>query len=159
MQTNKSEESHEFSRKFDLTKVKSSTIDYSIQATEIECEMLKIRLNLLDLKFLKANFKIAKANHVKGFDIDGVFQAQIIQACALSAEALPISTIENTIEITYRKDLEDEEVSKLDLNSNRDILALDNWVIDLGEITTQYLSLCLPDFPKKESTESLIKLF
>lgn len=158
MESNKNIINNEFSRLFDLYRVGKLPIRQTIKATEPECVQLALRLGVQDIHKIEAQFTIEYFSRAEGYNVDGEIQATISQVCVLTTELITQSIV-IPVKVNYRSGLTEEQLTDLDLSSDRDIFGFDDPHIDLGEMVVQYLSLNIDPYPKKNVESNVFKLF
>lgn len=140
----------EFSR---LIAVEGIAIDKlrteTVTATPEECAALATRFDLRGLANFSAVFNIRRVLGGKTIRIEGKLSADVMQACVVSLQDVPSHVTaefqafftedplppENDVEFAYD---DDESMPE----------AIDNGIIDLGEMAAQYLSLELDPYPR-----------
>jgi hypothetical protein len=144
----------EFSRPFALEKVGNvGSVKFQISAEKEELLALAKRLEIAAVLKVDAIFNIKKAKGLgrgnKGFEVDGSAVAEIVRYDSGPSKdlsqilefPLKLQLIEGDEE-TYLKTIDWQVESAKDY----DIEFYQNFLIDLGEIVTQYLSLELDPF-------------
>lgn len=144
----------EFSRPFALEKVGNvGSVKFQISADKEELLALSKRLEIAAVLRVDAVFNIKKAKGLgrgnKGFEVDGSAVAEIVRYDSGPSKdlsqilefPLKLQLIEGDEE-TYLKTIDWQVESAKDY----DIEFYQNFLIDLGEIVTQYLSLELDPF-------------
>ncbi len=143
----------EFSRSFNLEKVgKVGTVKFQISATEEERLALAKRMNIPKISRFEAIFHIKKAKGLgggnKGFDAEGNVVADIIRDDASLKDL--IETVEFPLKLRLIEGDEETYLKTIDWVAESakdyDIEFYQNFEIDLGEISSQYLSLELDPF-------------
>lgn len=146
--------STEFSRPFDLDKVgKVGAVKTQISATEEEREALAKRMDISKICRFEAIFHLKKAKGLgggnRGFDAEGSIVAEIIRDDAGSSKDL-VETIEFPLKLRLIEGDEETYLKTIDWVAESakdyDIEFYQNFEVDLGEISAQYLSLELDPF-------------
>lgn len=144
----------EFSRPFNLEKVTNTGIyKFNIHAKDNELEALAKRFNVHKILSFQASFEIQKSKSMnrvnKVFEVDGEAQAEVIR----DTEDLTEQKTQHfsfPIKLHLLEGDEEKYVKTMDwqLESAKDydIEFYQNFLIDLGEIASQYLSLEIDPF-------------
>jgi len=157
----------EFSHLINISKLVNGPRDYTIQASEKECQPLCERLQLQNLSGLQGRVHLSLSPHAPyGMDgpcinLEGSLSAQVTQTCVVSLE--PVDTvIETKFSGVFLKDADvpgyhDQDSEEDEEEEGPEILgqiisdSVDS--IDLGELFTQQLALELPAFPRKDGLD------
>jgi uncharacterized metal-binding protein YceD (DUF177 family) len=134
----------EFSRRIDGLRLSPSGEQYEISAKPEERAALSKRFDLLALDRLEAKVKLAP---MAGgyYRLVADFEAQLAQACAITAEPVPARVAES-FSLIYGPVDESSEIV-LD-GAAEPVEPLDDGMIDIGEAVAQQLSLALDPFPR-----------
>lgn len=148
----------EFSRIFLLDKLKSNRNTLHVEATADERLALAKRFSLVSINMLKAEYHVTKKEHDNNYDVEGVLHADVVQSCVTTLADVP-QKLTVPVRITLIEGEEDEDLDEIDwLQEEADREYYQSNEIDFGEITSQYLSLALPPYPKapgvKDDSES-----
>jgi uncharacterized metal-binding protein YceD (DUF177 family) len=140
----------EFSR---LIAIEGITLDKTrtetIEATEEECAALAKRFDLRELSGFKATINIRRVNGNTAIRIDGVFEADTVQACVVSLRDVH-GRVEGKFETYFTEEVstpEQEIDIAFDEADNAPEMVHDG-MIDLGEVAAQYLALDLEPYPR-----------
>jgi len=150
----------EFSKVLPLEVIDKKPYRLSLEANEEERSALAKRLDLLEMASLKAEVVL---NRQGGglIHIVGSFSSDIVQKCVVTLEPVP-NHVEDEFE-TYMapitsKFFKDINMDELDidvlLQDEKDFPEpIENEEIDVAELVTQYLSLAMDPYPRKEGVE------
>ena len=146
---------NEFSLILEPTAFKKGLQNKTILASNKECSYLAKRLDLIGLTSFSVIFNSLESHSKTEFKIKGQLKATVVQSCILTLTPV-IDEIEDefivrlipglTVEALELMDEEDEE-------NDEDIEVLSEEGIDLGEISTQYLSMSLNPYPRAEEAD------
>jgi hypothetical protein len=149
----------EWSELVEIDKLSIEPKTFHIEASEEECENLSRRLGIERLEDLRADITL---QHVKGGMIQalGTVRAKVIQNCVVSLA--PVETeVEEQFEgwfgdentaVSFARAKSDREAKK----ANMEVEILEESVdpepivsgrVDIGELTTQHLSLAIDPYP------------
>jgi uncharacterized metal-binding protein YceD (DUF177 family) len=138
---------NEFSRIYDLSLPDTLQGKHTIKANPSECEALSLRFKILSIEKFEAQFTILSEDNVEGFSVDGSLYAELTQACIVSLEPVQ-ETVKTSVFFKIRPIPKDGEPEVDD--EEDDIEYIKNSRIDIGEVMTQYLSLGINPYPRKE---------
>ncbi len=153
----------EWSYAIEADDVGSSPIHLHIEANEEERSALARRLGLEGIGGLSADMTLMRAQGNMVVHICGQLHADVTQLCVVSLE--PVGThVEEAFEgwfadpeaaISFAKVKQEKQGHKTHgetpiLEEAEDPEPIVGGVIDLGELVTQYLALCLPPYPHRE---------
>ena len=120
-----------------------------IKTTKAECIALATRLGLKSLTGLKSKINMSYISDGNIIRIKGDIKADIVQSCIVSLQDIS-SKIEAHFDTCFTKD-----GKEIDENTEINIILEEEFpdvmvdgMIDLGELTTQYLSLELDPYPR-----------
>lgn len=140
--------------------------DVTIAPSPEEARALCQRLNIVSLEGLSAQLKLERLSGGMVVHIKGKFKARVIQACVVTLE--PVETLaEESFEGWYANPEQAVMLSKARrerqskngegeapiLEEKDDPEPILNGHIDLGELVTQYLSLCIDPYPHAPGVE------
>lgn len=135
----------------------------SLEPSEEEKQRLARRLGIPALERLKADLRLENTQGGRAVHVSGKFQADILQNCVVTDE--PIKTrIEENFEAWFadeshavplararqKKLLEKGSREVQMIEEHEDPETMTDGQIDLGELVTQYLSLAINPYPRKE---------
>lgn len=134
----------EFSREFDVRQVEGKQV--RIEATEAERAALAQRFGLVRIDSLEAKALLSRAGE-RVVEASGTLKARYEQACAVSAEDLPVSVEEPLFfrfvpEATAHEPDEEVEIDAEDC----DEIEYSGTHFDLGEAVAQSLALSIDPF-------------
>lgn len=133
----------EFSREFDVRQCEGKAAH--IEANEAERAALSQRFGIVRIARLEADVVLHRKDRV--VDATGTLSADIVQACAVSAEDLP-ATVREEIAVRFVPEVRiyapDEEI---ELSAEeRDEIEYNGSHFDLGEAVAQTLALAIDPF-------------
>jgi uncharacterized metal-binding protein YceD (DUF177 family) len=134
----------EFSRRIDGLRLSPGGGQYEIAAKPEERAALAKRFELLGLDRFEAKVRLTP---MAGgyYRLEAEFEAQLTQACAITAEPVP-ALVTESFTLTYGPT---EESSEIVLDGSAEpVEPLDDGMIDIGEAVAQQLSLSLDPFPR-----------
>lgn len=137
----------DFPRPLSVDSLPARGIERSIEASPHERLSLARRFGLEDLESLKATLSVSP-RHGGIFEVAGHLSADVVQTCVVTLEP-----IQNHVEEDFSA-LFSYESRGTALEVDLDMMEEDppepivNGVIDLGELTAQYLSLALDPYPR-----------
>lgn len=132
--------------KIDSRNLKGNT--EQIEATEQECQQLAKRLEVITLNYLRAKVKI-----LAGVDdvitVTGSLDAEVTQTCVVSGGKI-VNPVSTTFELQFSesspyKESDDDDV---DFQEEQPPEPIENGIIDLGEIVSQFLSMEIDPYPR-----------
>ncbi|MCK5555604.1 MAG: DUF177 domain-containing protein [Alphaproteobacteria bacterium] len=120
-----------------------------IKTTEAECIALATRLGLKSLTGLKSKISMSYISDGNIIRIEGDIEVDVVQSCIVSLQDVS-SKIEAHFDTCFT-----EDGKEIDENTEINIILEEEFpdimvdgMIDLGELTTQYLSLELDPYPR-----------
>lgn len=123
----------------------------NVTATPAECEALAKRLELRELESLSADLTIRRVSGGSVLRIAGRIKAEVVQSCVVSLQDVPAS-VDAAFETFFRQDAGGDHLQAKELSFTAEDEdapeMIENGVIDLGELVTQYLSLNLEPYPR-----------
>ena len=139
---------------------------YSIAANEEERALLAKRLDVVSVDALEAKLEAVRKKGNMVVHVSGVLKARITQLCVVTAVPV-LSIIEEEFEgwfanpadaVSFAKARRDKQIEAGQnelpvLNEADDPEPIIEGKIDLGELTTQYLSLFIDPYPRAEGAE------
>lgn len=155
----------EFSYKFAVEDLEKEPLTLDLEADEAQREALAKRLNVTSVDGLSAHIVLERtAGHV--ITVNGKLKADITQACVVTLEPI-VNHIEDAFDaffseqtdaVSFAKAKRDKIVENQDpeapfLDEKDDPERIVDGMIDLGEVVTQYLSLSIDPYPRKEGAK------
>lgn len=139
----------EFSRLFHVESFKQKPHTLSIEANEEECQALAERFGILKVKSFKADLKL-KPGIDDIINLSGTIQADVSQQCVISGDQINISvTAPLNLDFSESHSYDHiNDVDEVDFQEEQPPEPIENGVIDLGEVTSQYLSMELDPYPR-----------
>ncbi len=127
---------------------------FNVEPNDEEKEKIIERLGIISLPEFKAKFSLKAFTASSLIMLRGSFEAVVGLKCVVSLDDFN-QKISDEFEITFDSKLAKHKGEEyvLDMEDETDAEPIENGIIDLGEIAVQYLSLALPDFPRKEGSE------
>ncbi len=141
----------EFSRPVTVDRLTDRPAVEEIEATAAERQALGRRFALLSLDRLAARLRLSRlqAGVVR---IEGRFEAEVVQACVVSLEPVPVRLAEEFSVIYDASQGEERQVSiRLDAEEPPETLV--GGVIDLGETVVQRFAMALDPYPRAPGAE------
>ena len=141
---------YEFSRPFPADRVGHAETIETIEANEQERVLLARRFNLVAIDKLTAVLRLRREAATGLIQVRGAFEADVTQTCSISNEAFSEHIAEPIDDDFTENPVEEEEFHgeiELTLEHIPPEPILDG-VIDLGEVTAQFLSLSLDPYPR-----------
>jgi len=145
----------EFSRvvRADAVRAGRETVQ-RIEADEEERRALARRFDLIDIPRLAAVVRLTRRGET--IRVEGEMDADVVQACIATLVPVP-ARIEEGFVVRLTPEDEGEfvpgSVMDVDLDDEEDEDALTDGRIDIGELTSQYLSLALDPYPRAPGVE------
>jgi len=142
----------EFSRTVDLNGVKpNKVLTEEIEANEDELEELIERLGVKEVKSFKSELKINKIPSGNYFQVFGTATAELVQSSVISGADVAttqISEFDAMFTLEYEVfNVEDSDEYEIDEDPYTPI---NRGVLDVGELSVQYLALDIDRYPKLE---------
>lgn len=122
----------------------------TIEATEQECAALAERFGINELSGFKAKINIRRVAGGTTVRVAGAYEADVVQACVVTLRDVP-AHLEGEFETFFSEDAPPESVEEMDFAIDDDESTpeqIHNGMIDLGEVTAQYLALDLDPYPR-----------
>lgn len=151
--TDKTETSNpiEFSRPFSIERLNShSEIKHSIKATEEEREKLCERFQIKGIEVFEAKFILSITDEPNTYEAYGELNATVKQDCQVTKQEVQ-ENVSCPLHVYFKPEKDVEMLLDPAASDDRDIEPIDHGMIDLGEISTQYLSLAMNDCPTAEN--------
>lgn len=139
----------EFSRPLPVDKVTSSGVEQEIEAQSNERIKLAKRFGLIEVKELRAKLHAGLIEGGRTIEVSGTMEANVVQRCVVTLEPLP-ATIEQAIDTHFAvRPLPVTDSAVIADPDMDDIEAVENGIIDLGELVAQTLGVALDPYPRK----------
>jgi len=147
----------EFSRPLQLDNIDRKGTSKTIEATTDECAALSKRFDLESIEALNADIKI-KSNGMT-YHVTGVITGKVNQISVISGNPVPTDInqdidayfIDESKVVAFDKPKEDEYELR---DEKDDPEKITDGLIDLGEVTAQFLGLALDDYPRAEGEDN-----
>jgi uncharacterized metal-binding protein YceD (DUF177 family) len=140
----------EFSRTILADKVGTDETVQTIKANPAECRKLADRLELQSLENLNATVRLRRIRGGKMIRVAGHLEADVVQTCVVTLE--PVANhVSDEFETIFAPSHLIPEVSaevEIDPDAEEPPEPLVDNRIDIGELTTQHLSLALDPYPR-----------
>ncbi len=134
----------EFSRLVDVRQVEGLTP--TLEANEAQRAALAERFALVRIDSLVAHLELSRKDRT--VSVTGTLTASWVQTCAVSADELPVSIVDEPIEVRFVPELTgyapDAEI-ELD-SDDLDEIEYAGTQVDLGEAVAQSLALCIDPY-------------
>ena len=137
----------ELSRLVNLERLYKRELSYSLKATPDEADALAQRFGIVRINKFEAEYHVeASRTAYKGYYLTARIQAEVIQNCIVTLKEVP-----EKIDCEFNFHVIDQRYNQEsfdDQNIQEDIEFSSEDVVDLGEISAQYLSLFLNPYPR-----------
>lgn len=148
----------EFSHIVSVQPWPSEAIAIALTASDAECERLRKRFDLVEIKSLKAVGKIEK----DGGDLvlDGELDADVVQTCVATLKPVP-SRIKTSFRRRYRRNVDEGAISSREGNEilgddEEDVDVLEGDHIDVGEVVAEEFYLALDPYPRAKDADFVL---
>ncbi|MCZ4280130.1 DUF177 domain-containing protein [Kiloniella laminariae] len=141
---------NEFSRRYPADRIQARSQVIELKAKPEECAALARRFDLVELNNLSAVLNLEPKGKGSLLLVTGQLKADVIQACAVSAEPI-ISSLDESFEILYSFDPVDEAGDEIliDMDAEDPPEMVELQGIDFGEAVAQQLAVMLDPYPRK----------
>ena len=123
----------------------------NVAATAEECAALAKRFDLQSLSGLKAKLTILRVSEGNIIRVEGDIEAEVVQTCVVSLQGVP-SEIKAHFDTYFTEDgkegFEHEQLFSIEVDEDLPDMVINGGMLDLGELTAQYLSLELDPYPR-----------
>lgn len=141
--------STEFSHIVTIEPWPAEGIAIELAASDVECQRLKERFDLVDLTSLRASGRIDKAGDELVFG--ATLEAEVAQACVVTLKPVP-SLVKTSFERRFRRGDDESSIKGrgeiLLEEDEADIEVLEQDQIDVGEVIAEELYLALDPYPR-----------
>ena len=144
------QEKSEFSRLMQvegliLDKVRTETFE----ATPEECVALAARFGIPGVDSVKATLSVRRVGGSKTVEVIGKYEAEVVQSCVVSLRNVP-QQMAGDFKTYFSEDAppEDNEIDFAFEDDESNPEHMSGGVIDLGEVTTQYVAIDLDPYPR-----------
>jgi uncharacterized metal-binding protein YceD (DUF177 family) len=155
----------EFTKPVSVMSIEKKGHEAKFEADENALKMIVDRFDLASAKFFRVSMKVVPQSDQMTYRVAGNFQAEIVQTCIVSGEEIEVSLSEE-FEGWYRdqsriisfsegrnKVSADSNESEYEIRSEEeDPEPIENGVLDLAEVTMQFLGLSIDPYPKSMAT-------
>ena len=121
-----------------------------IVASEKECAALAKRFDLQSLSGLKAKLTILRVSEGNIIRVEGDIEAEAVQTCVVSLQGVP-AKIKAHFDTYFTEDGKegfDNKQPSIEVDEELPDMMINDGMLDLGELTAQYLSLELDPYPR-----------
>jgi len=122
-----------------------------ITASEEECAALAKRFDLQSLSGLKAELTVLRVSEGNIIRVEGNIEAEVVQTCVVSLQGVP-AEIKTHFDTYFTEDgkegFEEEQLFNIEVDDELPDMVVNGGVLDLGELTAQYLALDLDPYPR-----------
>lgn len=140
----------ELSRPISLQQAERGPERLTLAATEAERAALALRFDLIGLDRLEAQVTLGRPD-ARGFiEMQGHFQADVVQACVVTLEPVPAHVEGDIHEFFAEAGDEHDEEGGLIVSPDPDSAPepIENGIIDVGEAVAQHLAMALDPYPR-----------
>ncbi|MTI09629.1 YceD family protein [Curvivirga aplysinae] len=143
----------EFSHEVEVDKVPSLGRMFKLTASPEERAALATRLDLLEFDEFRAEMKVKPLGRSSIIRVEGKIIAKLAQPCVVSLRPVP-AIIEEEFELDFAPETDSDVVEReFVLSEENDYEPLEGGIIDVAEVATQHLSLCLDLYPRADSAD------
>lgn len=135
----------EFSRLERIDTIGEGEREIAVTATESERAALALRFGLKAIDRLEGMFRVRR--DAAGIVARGTVRADVVQACVVTDDPLPVSVDEPVALRFVAEDKPDGDEIELDEDA-LDTMGFDGAAIDLGEAAAETMALALDPFPR-----------
>lgn len=128
--------------------VPSSGLDFRVKASDAERAALARALNLNAVVAAEAQYQLTRKAGGR-IALTGRLVAEVEPICVVTLEAFTLR-LDEPVEMSFTE-AEADAVAAIEHDLDREDPpdVIENGVIDLGRVTTEFLSLAIPPFPRK----------
>jgi uncharacterized metal-binding protein YceD (DUF177 family) len=123
----------------------------NIAASPEECAALAKRFDLQSLSGLKTRLTVLRVSEGNIIRVEGDIEAEVVQTCVVSLQGVP-SEINAHFDTYFTEDgkegFDHEQLFNIDVEDELPDLVMSGGMLDLGELTAQYLALELDPYPR-----------
>jgi uncharacterized metal-binding protein YceD (DUF177 family) len=140
----------EFSRPLPVDKIPQAGVEQRVEASEAERKKLEARFGLLSLASLRAEVSVKPKEAGRLFEASGRLKADLVQQCVVTLEPIP-AHLEQDIDVLYMaKEWTEPDATTTQIAlEDEETEAIQNGVIDLGELVAQEFGAALDPYPRK----------
>lgn len=144
----------EFSHIVEVDKIPSLGRMFKLEASEEERNKLSSRLDLLSFDEFKAEMKVIPLGRSSIVRVEGKIMAKLAQPCVISLKPVPADIVEEfSLDFAPETDADRVDEREFVLSEGDPYEPLEDGVIDVAELATQQLSLCLDIYPRAEDAD------
>ncbi|MDB5705206.1 MAG: hypothetical protein JWN66_2322 [Sphingomonas bacterium] len=144
----------EFSRLERIDTIGEGEREIRVAATEAERAALAVRFGLKSIGRLEGVFRVRR--DAAGVVARGTVRADVVQACVVTDEALPVS-VDEPVALRF-VDEGTPEGDEIELSEDAlDTMSFDGAAIDLGEAAAETMALALDPFPRGPNAAAVLR--
>ncbi len=144
----------EFSRPERIDTIGAGARTIEVAADAAERVALATRFALVEIGRLTGQFAVRR--EASGIVAQGRVQADVVQACVVTGDLLPVS-IDEPVALCFVAEAETGE-EEIELTPDAlDIILFHGSTIDLGEAAAETMALALDPFPRGASAEAVLR--
>lgn len=144
----------EFSRPERIDTIGAGARTIEVKADAAERAALAERFELVSIGRLTAQFAVRR--DASGIVAEGRVQAEVVQACVVTGELLPV-TVDEPVALLFVAEAETGE-EEIELTPDAlDVIPFHGSSIDLGEAAAETMVLALDPFPRSPSAEAVLR--
>jgi uncharacterized metal-binding protein YceD (DUF177 family) len=144
----------EFSRLERIDTIGEGEREVSVAATEQERQALSARFGLKSIDRLEGVFRLRR--DAAGVVARGHVRADLVQACVVTDDALPV-TVDEPVALRFVAG-DSPEGDEIELSEDAlDTMSFDGAAIDLGEAAAETMALALDPFPRGPNAAAVLK--
>ncbi|MFM9828686.1 MAG: YceD family protein [Sphingomonas sp.] len=146
----------EFSRPQPLDRIGDSARPVTIDANEAERRALADRFGLRAVEALSATCGLHR--DAQGVTVTGMVQAQVVQTCVVTGDAIPVS-IEAPLALRFVADDSTATApEEIELSEDAlDVIPFTGSAIDLGDAAAETMALALDSFPRGPRADDALR--
>jgi uncharacterized metal-binding protein YceD (DUF177 family) len=138
-----------------LQELGDGPVEFSVEASQEECEVLIERFGLVSLAYLRGKGQVRDKGHGQGILIEGTIEASLEQPCSVTLKPVAETVAEDFALLLVDPEMAnrmDEDEAYLD-ESAPDYDALEGDKFDVGEVIAQTLSISMNPYPRADDAE------
>ncbi|HRJ68962.1 MAG TPA: DUF177 domain-containing protein [Beijerinckiaceae bacterium] len=136
--------------------IPSAGLDVTVAPDDAERAALARALNLAAVQSLSARYRLT---HAAGGAIHvlGEIVARVKPVCVVTLEAFDLE-IREPVDVRFAEEQDERDADEFDmLAGDEPPDPMENGMLDLGKVTTEFLSLAVPPFPRKPDAAFSLK--
>ena len=144
----------EFSRLERIDTIGEGEREIKVAATEAERAALALRFGLKSIGLLEGSFRVRR--DAAGVVARGKVRADVVQACVVTDDALPVA-VDEPVALRF-VDEASPDGDEIELSEDAlDTMGFDGAAIDLGEAAAETMALALDPFPRGPNAAAVLK--